>query len=103
MGNFKSKQVYVAKETYTPMVRADSSVEEGADEEDQRKLELLAIHLDDELVLRETGDGKEASTKEIKLQNYGETFLFMKNRRTKEKGYVCSHYVAQKGSIEAFQ
>ena len=53
-------------------------------------------------------DGSDAAastnkdTIELKVQAFEETFKFMKNKRTKEKGYVSSHYMAPKGSLECF-
>ncbi len=37
---------------------------------------------------------------EIPFIRYGGHFFYMKNRRTRDKGYVYSPYVAEKGSME---
>ena len=40
------------------------------------------------------------STVDLGVERYGGIFFYMKNRRTKRKGYVFSPYVARKGTLE---
>ena len=64
------------------------------------------MQINDELlpkVNKDAPEGEEGKeTIELKVQAFEETFKFMKNKRTKEKGYVSSHYMAPKGSLECY-
>ena len=65
--------------------------------------DLLAIQKGDELrpKSKKGNDGaKTIEEIEVSENSFGERFFYMKNVRTGQKGFVLSHYMAEKHSLE---
>ena len=58
------------------------------------------IQVGDELTLLEKKPPEKAADAEMVVLYYGQIFYYMKNRRTKEKGYVSRPYMGEKGTLD---
>lgn len=90
MGCRISREVYIAKETYTPLLIDGNS--------DPNRY-MLAIKIDDELWVTKRTPPEALAVKD-EIEKFGDLLLHMKNRRTKKKGFVPTTYMAKKGSLE---
>lgn len=89
----------MAKENFIPLVPIGNN--NNTNSNSSSDFPLLSFEKGDELKSKP----KEYSNVTKRLANEAglgaeETFMYMKNTRTKEKGFVCVHYMAEKGSLE---
>ncbi|XP_059083329.1 tyrosine-protein kinase SRK3-like isoform X1 [Tigriopus californicus] len=90
MGCQFTREVYIAKETYTPLLSEGDG--------DLNRF-MLSIKIDDELSLTKRTPAEAEAVKD-EIEKFGDIVFHMKNRRTKKKGFVPSTYMAKKGSLE---